>query len=189
MTKLSRFMVVAALTLTALAASAQTPAGAPAGANGQCNDGSYSMDAKKQGACRGHKGIKTWFVAAAAPAPAAAPSRSAAPAPAASALPAASPAPSNANPAAKPASSPSSPAAANTPAKPSAARQGPGAAAASRTAAAGGGPGMVWVNTDSKVYHCPGTTFYGKTKQGQYMSESAAKAAGAHADRNKACGL
>jgi len=58
---------------------------------------------------------------------------------------------------------------------------------ASTAPAAGGGAGKVWVNTDSKVYHCSGTKYYGKTKQGEYMTESAAKAAGAHADHGKAC--
>jgi hypothetical protein len=38
--------------------------------------------------------------------------------------------------------------------------------------------GMVWVNTDSGVYHKPGTRWYGKTKKGKYMLEADAVKAG-----------
>jgi hypothetical protein len=37
--------------------------------------------------------------------------------------------------------------------------------------------GMVWVNTGTKVYHKEGK-YYGKTKQGKFMTEDEAKAAG-----------
>jgi hypothetical protein len=37
--------------------------------------------------------------------------------------------------------------------------------------------GKVWVNTESGVYHSSGR-WYGKTKQGKFMTESEAKAAG-----------
>jgi len=39
----------------------------------------------------------------------------------------------------------------------------------------------VWVNLRSGAYWRPGTQYYGKTKQGKYMSESEAIKAGYHA--------
>jgi hypothetical protein len=50
--------------------------------------------------------------------------------------------------------------------------------------APGGGHGLVWVNTETHVYHREGSRFYGTTKKGKYMTEADAikegnKAAGA----------
>lgn len=118
---------------------------APAGSTGQCRDGSYTNAASRSGACRGHKGVQTWFAAVA---------------PAAASVTATS---------------------TTTTAK----TGGPVASMPVQQAAAG--PGMVWVNTATKVYHCPGTKYYGKTKEGKYMSEAEAKASGARPGHGKAC--
>jgi hypothetical protein len=149
------------------AAAAPAAGPKPANATGLCNDGTYATSTSKSAGCRGHQGVKEWY---AADAPAAAPAAAAAPAPktAAAPMPATAPAASAAAPAATTKASPSS-------------------KAASMTQAAGGGPGLVWVNSDSNVYHCYGTTYYGKTKQGSYMSEADAKTKGAHADHGHAC--
>ncbi|MDR3747925.1 MAG: DUF3761 domain-containing protein [Acidobacteriota bacterium] len=147
-----RLMALVAGLLALQLCMAQAPAGAPAGATGLCNDGTYYTGATKQGACSGHKGVKDWYGT-----PAATPAK----APAAAA-PTAAPAPA------------ATPAATKATAKTTA-------------PAAGGGPGQVWLNTASNVYHCPGTQYYGKTKAGAYMTEAEAKAKGAHADHGKAC--
>jgi cytoskeletal protein RodZ len=46
--------------------------------------------------------------------------------------------------------------------------------------------GMVWVNTSSGVYHVEGTKYYGKTKQGKYMTEADAQKAGYHIAKGEA---
>jgi hypothetical protein len=156
--KSSNLMAIALACLLAVPAVYAQQASAPAGSTGQCKDGSYSSQATKKGACKGHKGVKEWYAAAPAAAAAAAPAA----APAAAAAAAAAPASKSAMKA----------------------RAMPAPAAA---AAPGGGPGMVWVNDKSKVYHCPSDKWYGKTKHGEYMSEADAKAKGNHAEHGKAC--
>jgi hypothetical protein len=56
-----------------------------------------------------------------------------------------------------------------------------------KDAAPGGGPDKVWVNLNSSVYHCYGDRYYGKTANGRYMTEAAAKSAGAKGAGGKTC--
>ncbi len=45
---------------------------------------------------------------------------------------------------------------------------------------------MVWVNTETHVYHKEGSRWYGKTKKGKYMTEQDAMKEGDHADKGEA---
>jgi hypothetical protein len=49
------------------------------------------------------------------------------------------------------------------------------AAAAAAQADKGNPDVKVWVNTASGVYHCPGSRWYGNTRQGQYMTQAEAQ--------------
>jgi hypothetical protein len=185
--------------------SAGAYAAAPAGAIAQCKDGTYFTGTEHKGACKGHQGVKEWLdkdkapatasttTAASAPANDAATSSkskktkkaadtTAATAPAAAATAAPAPAtPPVATPPAAAKPLPPPPSTATTP-------HTPPTPASQIAQKPGGGPGLVWVNSSSKVYHCPGDEWYGKTKEGSYMTEAAAKAAGNHGDHGKECG-
>jgi len=45
----------------------------------------------------------------------------------------------------------------------------------------------VWVNTNSGVYHCPGTRWYGSTKSGEYMTQKQAQEKGYRPAYGKVC--
>lgn len=46
----------------------------------------------------------------------------------------------------------------------------------------------VWVNTQSGVYHCPGTRWYGATKRGKFMGECEARKDGFRPAYGRTCG-
>jgi len=166
-----RLLALATALGVAAISFAQAPADAPAGSTGQCRDGSYTSSASKRGACSGHKGVQQWYASAAGAADTSASTPAAAPPP---------------PPPPAPAAAPAAPAAPVAP-KPAAASTGGGSFVPPATPAPGGGPGLVWVNSSSNVYHCPGDRWYGKTKHGEYLSEADAKAKGARPDHGKPC--
>jgi len=165
-----KWTAMGAALCVAMLSFAQAPADAPAGTNGLCKDGSYSQSAVKKGACRGHKGVKEWY------GPTGSSSGSSAASDASTGGATSAPAAST--------SAPSTPAAAPAPSRKSSSG---GSMMPPANAAPGGGPGMVWVNSSSNVYHCPGDRWYGKTKHGEYMSEADAKAKNARPDHGKPC--
>jgi hypothetical protein len=186
-TTMAAGLTLAAGLMLAGAGFAQAPAGAPAGSTGLCKDGSYWTGPTKRGACHGHKGVQAWYAAAngeSAKAAAAEVSTGAAGAATAAATggtvatgaAAASAAPTAAAPTAAAPAAASAMTRSHSPRSPS-----------SIAAAPGGGPGLVWVNKSSKVYHCSSDRWYGKTKEGAYMSEADAKAQGNRPDHGKAC--
>ena len=186
-----RTAFVATGTAIALMATGVAFAQAPAGSTGECKDGTYTTNATKRGACARHKGVKTWYEGQAATKPEMAPKAAretkaekaaekaaatkaggtSAGAAGAGAMGAAAPAPTMR----------AAPSTSAAPTKTSTKFERPA------TAVAGGGPGKVWVNSSSNVYHCMNDEWYGKTKAGEYMSEADAKAKGVRAAHGKAC--
>jgi hypothetical protein len=158
--RLIRRLVFAASLVMAQMTLSQAPAGAPAGATGLCNDGTYYTGANKRGACRGHQGVKEWYGTPSTSGKAASATGETHSPPTSTVAPAPAPSQSAGGAATKTATTPPAP---------------------------GGGPGMVWLNTASNVYHCPGTRYYGTTKAGAYMTEDEAKAKGARPDHGKPC--
>ena len=130
-----------------------------------CKDGTTWAGKPGRGACRGHHGVdkaRTHLASAGA-------------------------AGDHATPEAAPSGASAAPAA-SAPAVTESERESTRASARTEPEpATGGGAGQVWVNTSSKVYHCPGTRWYGKTKQGKYVSESEARSEGDRPDHGKSC--
>lgn len=180
-----------------------------------CKDGTSYSGASKRGACSGHKGVKEWYGASSAPktksqAKTQAKTKAHASSPAAPAVGATALCKDGtsysgaskrgacsghkgvkewygAQGAAQPATRTTAPQARSAAPSTGAAAPAMRRAEPAHAAAAGGGAGKVWVNTDSKVYHCQGDRWYGTTKSGQYMSESQARSMGARPDHGKAC--
>jgi len=177
-----------------------------AGHTALCKDGTYFDGATHKGACRGHQGVKEWLDKTTAKSDAKTDAKSADTTAAATddkttkkhhkkkdadtaATAATTAAPATAATTAAPA--PAAAAAATTATtaakEEKSTKHTPPTPAKDIVAKPGGGPGLVWVNSESKVYHCQGDEWYGKTKQGSYMSAADAEKAGAHAAHGKAC--
>ena len=132
---------------------------APAGSTGLCKDGTYTTAAKKRGSCNDHGGVKAWF---GTPIPQAAPASPAAPPPVASSTDTAV-------------------------ARSSDAPQPVTSAPAPAQAQSSADSVKVWVNMSTKIYHCPGSEWYGKTQSGKFMTQAEAIAMGARAAYYKPC--
>ncbi len=144
-------------------------ANAPAGTTAVCTDGSFSRAQTQARACLKHGGIKTWAATSTTTQPnmpIGSGKPVAIPAPTVPTVP--QPAPVNRLPT-------TAPPVARAPTAPKSAP------------VLGGGNGLVWVNKSTKVFHCQGDRWYGRTKSGEYMTQAAALAKGDHPEHGKRC--
>lgn len=170
----SASLILSALASAALLLLPGTSALADTSSPVTCKDGTSSPHGGR-GACSGHGGIDKAATAAAA--------NGAAGGAAASSTGTASGSGASSSTTPAPAPAPAATNSTHPPSTQATTKSSP----ESQAAAPGGGPGMVWVNSASKVYHCPSDRWYGKTKKGEYMSEADAKAKGNRPDHNKPC--
>jgi hypothetical protein len=185
-------------TVAAMSAFVLLPAAAkaPADATGECKDGTYTKSEGKEGACSSHGGVKKWLAPGKAaesvktaerPGDATGQCKDGSYSTAASKSGACSghkgvKAWYGAPVTEKAAEPKTTRTAAPAP------RSTAGEMNQRRTEqAAGGGGGKVWVNTPTRIYHCEKDQWYGRTKSGEYMSESQAKAAGYRGSNGKSC--
>ncbi|WP_419804463.1 DUF3761 domain-containing protein [Terriglobus sp.] len=141
---------------------------APAGATGQCKDGSFTQASARKSACKAHGGVQTWYPT----------DGGADKAPAGGTL---NPAPDQSNMDGTTQKAPKTPA-----------RRTPAALAnggLTRPQAAGAGLGLVWVDAKSNKYYCAADPNYGRTKSGKYVSEPDAKSSGAAIAKNQNCSI
>ncbi len=191
-------LISATIGLGALLSHSVYAADAPAAAahTALCKDGSYFDGTTHKGACRGHQGVKEWLDGSKST-ESTTTSTTASTTTAASDDSSATKKKSKKKKDTTTTTSTTTPATASTPATTATSTTTTATTTSTEhktptpasqiTQKPGGGAGLVWVNTESKVYHCQGDEWYGKTKQGSYMSVADAEKAGAHASHGTAC--
>jgi Protein of unknown function (DUF3761) len=178
----------------------------PSGATGECKDGSFTTAASKRGSCSGHGGLQAWYADKAPTGERSARPQAKAEQPSDSTGLCRDGSYTSADnrqgacaghgglkdwygdktPAARSEQSTKPNATSDAGGAKTSSRDSPAAAGGSTTRAQGGA-GKVWVNSSTKVYHCSGDRWYGKTEHGAYMTEAEAKAEGNRPDHGKPC--